>query len=158
MNIVVGIADMKISENPQDIITTYSLGSCIAVVVYDPTAKVGGMIHVMLPDSKIERNADVLNPFKYVNTGIPKLYKKLFAIGAKRKHLVTKIAGGASVMDTNNVFNIGKRNYAAVRKMLWRNNVMIKNEDIGGSKSRTVQLHLQSGKVLVKNSHEEYEL
>ncbi len=156
MKLIVGIADMKISRNIDDIITTYSLGSCIALVSYDPIKKIGGMIHFMLPDSSIERNPQEMNPYKYVNTGIPLLYKALFKEGAERSNLVTKIVGGASTMDKNNVFNIGKRNYAAVRKMLWRNNVMIKAEDVGGYKSRTVSLHINNGEVSIRNAREEY--
>lgn len=158
MNIIVGIADMKTTSDPDDIITTYSLGSCIAVVAYDPSIKVGGMIHIMLPDSSIERNPAEMNLYKYVNTGLPQLYKTLFKMGAKRSTMITKLAGGASVMDKNSVFNIGKRNYAAVRKILWRNNVLIKGEDVGGTKSRTVQLIMSTGQVYIKNAREEYEI
>ena len=156
--IVVSIADMKISDNLNDILVTYSLGSCVALAVYDPHTHIGGLIHIMLPESSIERKEIELNPFKYVDTGVPALYKSLFKNGAKRNHLITKVIGGSNVMDRNNYFNIGERNYLAVRKMLWRNNMIIHKEDVGGNKSRTVRLYTATGKVIISNSYEEYEL
>lgn len=156
--VVVNIADMKVSSNPEDTIITYSLGSCIAVVLHDPITKNGGMIHIMLPDSSIEKDKSRIIPYKYVDTGVPLLFKSLFKLGTKRRNIVTKVIGGSNVMDRNKFFNIGERNYAQVRKILWRNNIMIAAEDVGGSKSRTVKLHLDSGRVVVSNSNEEYEL
>ena len=156
--VVVNIADMKVSEKPEETIITYSLGSCIALVLYDPLAKVGGMIHIMLPDSSIEKNPERLVPFKYVDTGVPTLFKTLFKMGANRNRIVTKVAGGSNVMDKSKYFNIGERNYTAIRKILWRNNIMIAGEDVGGTKSRTVKLFMDSGKVVVSNSQEEYEI
>ncbi len=156
--VVVNIADMKISNKPEDTLITYSLGSCIAIVLYDPRTKNGGMIHVMLPDSKIERDKSKLIPYKYVDTGIPLLFKSLFKMGSKRNSIVVKVIGGSNVMDKNKFFNIGERNYAAVRKILWRNNIMISAEDVGGSKSRTVKLFMDTGKVVVSNTKEEYEI
>ncbi len=156
--VVVNIADMKISNKPEDTLITYSLGSCIAVVLYDPRTRNGGMIHIMLPDSKIERDKSKIIPYKYVDTGIPLLFKSLFKMGSKRNSIVVKVIGGSNVMDKNKFFNIGERNYAAVRKILWRNNIMISAEDVGGSKSRTVKLFLDTGKVVVSNTKEEYEV
>jgi len=155
--VVVSIADMKISSNPGEVLVTYSLGSCVAVSLYDPYKKIGGLIHIMLPDSSIEKSAEI-NPFKYVDLGIPVLYKEMFKLGCKRGTLITSVIGGSNVMDKNKYFNIGERNYLAVRKILWRNNVIINKEDIGGSKSRTVRLFMDTGRVVVSNAHEEYEL
>ncbi|MCD4829051.1 MAG: chemotaxis protein CheD [Candidatus Cloacimonetes bacterium] len=156
--VVVNIADMKVSQKPSDTIITYSLGSCIALVLYDPVAKIGGMIHIMLPDSSIEKNPDRMVPLKYVDTAVPMLFKKMFALGAKRNRIETRVAGGSNVMDKNRYFNIGERNHTAVRKILWRNNIMITGEDIGGTKSRTVKLFMDTGKVFVSNSQENYEI
>ena len=156
--LVVNIADMKISKDPDEFLVTYSLGSCVSLAIYDPYIKVAGLIHIMLPDSTIEKNPANINPYKFVDLGVPILYKELFKLGAKRNHVVTKIIGGSNVMDKNKYFNIGERNYTAVRKMLWRNNMIIHKEDVGGSKSRTVRLYTATGKVIVSNSQEEYEL
>ena len=149
---------MKISTNPDEFLVTYSLGSCVALAIYDPYIQVSGLIHIMLPDSKIEKNPTNINPYKFVDLGVPALYKELFKLGAKRNHVITKIIGGSNVMYKNKYFNIGERNFTAVRKMLWRNNMIIHKEDVGGSKSRTVRLYTATGKVLVSNSYEEYEL
>ncbi len=156
--IVVSIADMKISNNPNDVLVTYSLGSCVALAVYDPYSHTAGLIHIMLPESSIEKQLTNLNPYKYVDLGVPALYKSLFKTGIKRNHLITKVIGGSNVMDKNNYFNIGERNYLAVRKMLWRNNMIIHKEDVGGNKSRTVRIFTATGKVVISNSYEEYEL
>ncbi len=156
-SLVVNIADMRISNNPEDVLVTYSLGSCVAIVLYDPYKKIGGMIHVMLPDSSIDKNPE-LNPCKYVDLGVPILFKEMFKFGCKRGTLITSVIGGSNVMDKNKFFNIGERNFLAVRKILWRNNVIINKEDTGGNKSRTVRLYMDSGKVVISNAHEEYEL
>jgi len=155
--IVVSIADMQISDNPNDTLVTYSLGSCIAVVLYHPYIKIGGMLHVMLPDSTIDRS-EIINPFKYVDLGVPLLFKNMFKLGCKRGSLITSIVGGSNVMDNNNFFNIGERNTIKQLEKCWRNNVIINKEDVGGSKSRTVRLFLETGKVVVSNAKEEYEL
>ena len=157
-NLIVNIADMKISSDPSEILITYSLGSCVAIAVFDPYKKIGGLIHIMLPESQIERNTTNINPYKFVDLGVPALYKEMFRAGAQRNHLITKVMGGSNVMDKNKHFNIGERNYTAVRKILWRNNMIIHKEDVGGSKSRTVRIYIETGKVLVSNSYEEYEL
>ena len=156
--VVVNIADMKMSTDPNECLITYSLGSCVAVAVYDPYNSIAGLIHIMLPESQIEKDIANINPYKFVDLGVPCLFKEMFKAGAKRNHIITKIIGGSNVMDKNKFFNIGERNYTNVRKMLWRNNMIIHKEDIGGSKSRTVRLYTATGKVIVSNSYEEYEL
>ena len=156
--IVVNIADMKVSNNPDELLVTYSLGSCVALAVYDPYTQMAGLIHIMLPESSIEKQSMNINPYKFVDLGVPALYKEMFKTGAKRNHVITKIIGGSNVMDKNKFFNIGERNYTAVRKILWRNNMIIHKEDVGGSKSRTVRIYTATGKVVVSNSYEEYEL
>lgn len=156
--IVVNIADMKISKNPDEVLVTYSLGSCVAVALYDPFTSIAGLIHIMLPESSIEKQIANINPYKYVDLGIPVLYKEMFKMGVKRNHVITKVIGGSNVMDKNKYFNIGERNYLAVRKMLWRNNMIIHKEDVGGTKSRTVRIYTSTGKVIISNSYEEYEL
>jgi len=157
-NITVNIADMKISNKEDECLVTYSLGSCVALAVYDPYTKISGLIHIMLPESAIEKNVLNCNPYKFVDLGVPALYKEMFKAGVKRNHVITKVIGGSNVMDKNKFFNIGERNYTAVRKILWRNNMIIHKEDVGGSKSRTVRIYTATGKVVVSNANEEYEL
>lgn len=150
--IVVGISDMKVSGNIEDVLITYALGSCIAVVVYDPTVKVGGLLHFMLPDSLLNLNKAKNTPAMFADTGIPLLFKSCYTLGAQKKRMTVKIAGGARILDNAKHFRIGKKNITALRKIFWRNNVLIDGEDIGKNNHRTIQLGISTGKVVVKNS------
>ncbi len=154
MKKIVGIADMGITQDNEDGLITYSLGSCIGVAIYDPVAGVGGLLHYMLPESQLDPQKAQKNPFMFADTGIPLLFKEAYRFGASKNRIIVKAAGGSQILDDSGFFNIGKRNYMALRKILWRNNVLIKSEDIGGQVSRTVRLDLSSGKVWVKYSGE----
>jgi chemotaxis protein CheD len=90
----------------------------------------------------------------FADTGIPLLFKEAYRYGATKSRMIVKVAGGSQILDDSGFFNIGKRNYMALRKILWKNNILIKAEDIGGQVSRTVRLDLASGKVWVKYSGE----
>lgn len=148
--IIVGIADLKISGNAEDVLVTYALGSCIAVTIYDPAVKVGGLLHYMLPDSTLDANKARENPAMFADTGIPLLFKSCYKLGAEKRRIIVKVAGGASILDDSNYFRIGEKNIMALRKMLWRNNVLIEKEDTGKSHNRTVRFELASGVVRVK--------
>jgi chemotaxis protein CheD len=143
---------MKVSNDPDEVLITYSLGSCIALAVYDPVVKVGGMLHYMLPDSSLDKQKAQEKPFMFANTGIPMLFKSCFKLGAKKNRMIVKVAGGSQLMDRSEFFNIGKRNYAALRKLFWRNNVIIEGEDIGGNVNRTMSLNIGTGTVTLKIS------
>ncbi|MCI0471712.1 MAG: chemotaxis protein CheD, partial [Candidatus Aminicenantes bacterium] len=114
--IVVGIADLRVSSNSKDVLVTYALGSCIGVVIYDPVVKVGGLLHYMLPDSNLDLNKARENPAMFADTGIPLLFKACYKLGAEKKHIKVKIAGGASILDDSNYFRIGEKNIMALRK------------------------------------------
>ena len=149
--LVVSVADMVVSNNPDDVILTFALGSCLGLVIYDPVAKVGGMLHAMLPDSSIHREHEgPINPYKFVNTGIPVLFKEAYKLGAEKKKMQVKMTGCSQLMDDNGFFNIGKRNYAAARKILWKNNVMIDAEFCDSAKSVTLMLEIATGNVTMK--------
>ena len=158
MTRVVDIADMIVSNNPDDVLVTYSLGSCIGVTLYDPNAGVGGMIHCMLPMSKIDLAKAEAKPAMFVDAGMPKLLQAVFDLGAQRKNLICKVAGGASLLDDRKMFRIGERNYTVLRKMLWKNEILIKAEDVGGHIARTVYLYMDTGKTTVKSNGTEVEL
>lgn len=157
-NIIVGIADMKVSDDPNHKLITYSLGSCLGISIYDPVAKVGGLLHIMLPDSKIDSESDRLNPCKFVNTGIPILFRSAYKLGAKKGRIRVKFAGCSQILDEKGIFNIGKRNYAAARKLLWKHNIMIEKEHCGGSFSRTMSIEISTGKVELKIAREIIEI
>jgi chemotaxis protein CheD len=155
MKIIVSIADMKVTKNAEDTLITYSLGSCIGVVIYDPFAGVGGLLHFMLPDSKIDPQKAQKNPWMFADTGIPSLFKEAYKLGAEKERLEVRVMGGSQIMDGSGFFNIGKKNYMALRRIFRTNGVLIRAEDVGGSGNRTVTLEVSSGKVLVKSSGDE---
>ena len=149
-NIVVDIADMKIAVGEDYELTTYALGSCIGVTLYDPVARVGGMLHYMLPEAAINPEKARQNPFMFADTGIPLLFREAYKHGAVRGRLIIKLAGGANVLDQSNHFNIGKRNYLAARKLFYRNNLLIASEFVGGISGKTMRLRLKDGRVEIK--------
>lgn len=151
-DLIVGISDIKVSNNAQDILITYALGSCIGIVVFDPIAKVGGMLHYMLPDSNLDQNKAKENPAMFADTGIPLLFKTCYKLGAEKKRMLVKVAGGASILDDTNYFRIGQKNIMAMRKIFWKNNVMIEKEDTGANYNRTLRLEMSTGKVFVRSS------
>ncbi len=152
MKQIVGVADMKVSNKLDDSIVTYSLGSCIGLVIYDPVARVGGMLHYMLPESSIDNEKARARPYMFADSGIPRLFKAAYNLGAVKQRLTIYVAGGAEILDQKGFFNIGKRNYMALKKMFFKNKVIIKKQDVGGNVNRTVRLEIQTGDIYVKTS------
>lgn len=152
MKIVIGISDMKVSNKPDDVLITYSLGSCIGVVIWDPVARVAGLLHYMLPDSSLDKDKAQAKPFMFADTGIPMLFKETYKYGALKTRMVVKVVGGSQIMDNAGIFNIGKRNHAVVRKMFWKNNIMIAKEDVGGTCNRTISIEVGTGLTTLKVS------
>lgn len=149
---IVGISDCRVSTNVDDVLVTYSLGSCIGVTLYDPVIRVGGMLHYMLPLSKVSPDKARDKPAMFADTGVPMLLNEILALGAEKSRLIVKVAGGSQLMDQNKVFNIGERNYLVLRKILWKNKILIDAEDVGGNISRTIRFEVGSGLVTVKSS------
>jgi chemotaxis protein CheD len=112
----------------------------------------------MLPDSTIDRARSRDNPWMFADTGIPMMLDRICARGASKRRLTVRAAGGASMMDPENVFDIGRRNYLAMRKILWKAGVMVHGEAVGGVRSRTVRLEIGSGKFLIQEAGEVREL
>lgn len=158
MLITVNISDMKVSSNPEDVIVTYSLGSCVGVALYDPLQKIGGLIHCMLPLSKVDPERAKEVPYMFVDTGLPLMLQTLINMGANKNRIVAKVAGGAVLLDDNGMFRIGERNHIVVRKLLWKNNILISKEDVGGTIARTMYLHINDGKIIIKSAGNQYEL
>jgi chemotaxis protein CheD len=152
MAIVIGVADLAVSNQANETLITYSLGSCIAVITYDPVARVGGILHYMLPEASMDMEKAKMRPAMFADSGIPVLFKQSYQLGATKKNTLVKVAGGSQIMDENGVFNIGKRNYLSMRKVFWRNNVLISAEHVGGSVNRTVRLDMATGRVTLKVS------
>lgn len=150
INIIVGVADMKVSDDRGTILITHSLGSCIGVAIYDPGIKVGGLLHYMLPESCLDGFKAKKNPYMFGDTGIPLLFKEAYKLGAKKSRLKVIVVGGAQILDQKGLFNIGKRNHTLLRKMFWKNNVMIDFEDVGGNVNRTLKLEIGNGQAWLK--------
>lgn len=158
MDRVVDIADCQVSADREDTLITYSLGSCIGVTIWDPHVHVGGMIHYMLPESSLSPEKAKLKPAMFADSGVPTLFRAAYELGAVKKRLIVKVAGGSQLLDDKGTFNIGKRNYVMLRKIFWKNGVLIDAEHIGGSLSRTLRLHVDNGRVTITNRGQETEL
>lgn len=146
----VGIADYKVGKAPQQIIS-YGLGSCIGISLYDPQTKVGGLVHIMLPDSTQARAHE--NHAKFADTGVPLMLGEVLKLGAAKNRLVAKIAGGAqmfSFANASDVMRVGLRNAEAAKKALAKEGIRIVAEDTGGTYGRTVQIDLATGDYKVK--------
>lgn len=152
MNIIVGVADMKVSNDPEAILVTHSLGSCIGLAIYDPVVKAGGLLHYMLPESSLDGRKAKKNPAMFGDTGIPLLFKETYKLGAKKNRLKVIVVGGSQILDQKGFFNIGKRNYLILRKLFWKNNMMAGFEDVGGNVNRTLKLEVESGQAWLKVS------
>lgn len=150
----VGIAEMKVSAQRDDVIITHALGSCLGIAAYDPVAWVGGLLHVMLPLSTIDPVKAERNPLMFVDTGFPQLILQCLGAGAQKQRLEITVAGGANSSDReeNDLFKIGKRNFLILRKLLWKEGFLLKSYDVGGSISRTMLLEIGTGKVMIRSS------
>lgn len=149
--LVVGVADMVVSNDGSAEIVTYSLGSCLGITIYDAVKKIGGLLHLMLPDSKIDAAKAVSAPFMFVDTGVPRLFHAAYSLGADRSRLTIRVAGGAQLLDQGGIFNIGARNFEALMKLLAQNGLKAHATDTGGLSSRTVRLDLTNGNVTIKS-------
>lgn len=156
--IIVDIADGRVSCCSDDVLVTYSLGSCLGVAIYDPEVRVGGMIHCMLPLSSADPHKAEVRPYMFVDKGMMQLLSQLFQKGVARDRAIVKVAGCARILDNSNLFRIGERNFTVLRKVLWKNGLMIKGEAIGGSVSRTMRLEIGSGRCMVRSAGKESEL
>lgn len=157
--VIVDISELVVTSDPNDVLITFALGSCVGVMLYDPVVHVAGMIHYMLPLSSINPEKAVTKPAMFADTGVPLLFRSVYARGGKKERLVVRVAGGGQIYDDQGTFDIGRRNVTILRKMLWKSNVLISAEDVGGGKSRTVYLWARSGRCLVKSPrNEELEL
>ncbi|MDF2944976.1 MAG: CheD [Herbinix sp.] len=149
--IKVGMADLNVCVSP-NALTTLGLGSCVGIVLYDPVRKIAGMVHVMLPDStKILNNE---NKAKFADTGIDALIKLMISLGADRRVLIAKIAGGAQMFafsNNNEMMRIGERNVEATKIKLQELGIGLKAEDTGANYGRTIEFYPETGALLIKS-------
>ena len=154
-DVTVGMADLQVSADPESRLVTYALGSCLGVAVYDPVARVGGLLHVMLPLSDIDVERARANPALFVDTGVPALFRACYRLGAVKSRVIVKVAGGAAAgaEGAPDQFQIGKRNVLALRKLLWKNGVLVRAQDVGWHQvARTMSLSLADGSVMLRSA------
>ncbi|MGA2143265.1 MAG: chemotaxis protein CheD [Brevinematales bacterium] len=156
--ITVGIGEYKVSNNPNDVLKTYALGSCVAVIIYEKIKHVAGMIHVALPDSTADKNIASKMPGHFADTGLPLLIEEMKKFGLNKADISIKLAGGANVLDTTSLFDIGKRNVIAIKKVLWKSGLGSVAEDIGREMARTVTFYVSTGEVTISNGKNEWKL
>lgn len=145
------MAEYKAAKSPYSLITL-GLGSCVGVTLYDNLTKVGGLAHVMLPDSTLSGKKDY-NPGKFADTAIDVLIEEMLRLGASKNRMVSKIAGGAQmfqIKSENNIMQIGKRNVEAVRNKLNQLNIRIVAEDVEGNYGRTIEFFCEDGRLAVR--------
>lgn len=148
--VVIGVGDMAVSNNAQVTLSTYALGSCIGVVAYDPAVKVGGILHMMLPDSSISPDKAAAQPAMFANTGLPLFFRALMGLKADRSRLRIFVAGGACVLASHDNFKIGERNTKATLDFLAANGFRVRQQVTGGTTNRTTHLEVGSGNLLLK--------
>lgn len=148
--IKVGIADLNTASSPDRLITV-GLGSCIGIALYDKMKGLGGLAHIMLPDSSSFNTIN--NPNKFADLAIPILLEKMEKMGAARRNIKAKIAGGAAMFnfsDKSMIMDVGNRNSIAVKNVLSRLSIPIISEDVGGNKGRTMIFDTETGIVQIR--------
>ena len=149
-NVIIGIADMSVCRDP-DTITTLGLGSCVGIVLYDPTKRIGGMVHVMLPT--ISGVASTENVAKFADSGVLALMTRMTRSGAQHGQLIAKIAGGAHMFSkttSSDIMKVGERNVASCLETLRKLHIPLRGDDTGGTYGRTIELNTANGMLRVK--------
>jgi chemotaxis protein CheD len=153
--VIVGMADVKVTDKVDDTLITYALGSCLGIIVHDPVARVAGLLHVMLPSSQIDEAKAKAQPAMFVDTGVPLLFRECYRLGAKKERMTVSVAGGSfsGKSEADDSFQIGKRNMLTLRKLLWKNGVLIHADDTGGvQQSRTMSVVVSTGLVQLRTN------
>ena len=155
MKRVVGISEAVASNDMEDVLVTYSLGSCIAVSLYDPVMRVAGLLHFQLPSSTADPDRARQRPLMYADTGMQWLLQQMDERGGETRRLRIALIGGAKMLNDGNLFDIGRRNHASIRKILWQKGLFIAAEHVGGNFPRSVRMKVEDGSVAVSYKQEE---
>ena len=147
--IIVGVADLKISTEPATYIATHALGSCLGITFHDAKRRIGGMLHAMLPTSKITQG-EKISEAMFLDTGIPKLLTALIRAGAKKADIRCKVFGGAQLMATDNFFRIGSKNIDMFYRLSQEIDLDVVSWEVSGRVNRTIRLNNLTGDVIVK--------
>ena len=149
---VVGMGELVVTASPEAVLACFGLGSCVAVCIYDNLGKIGGMVHVVLPQNN---GLPGSNAAKYADTAIPLLLDEMVKKGSIRNRLIVKIAGGAQMTlapGLRDTFKTGERNLAQIASVLQRERINLAAADTGGNIGRTVKLYIRTGIVTVKTA------
>jgi chemotaxis protein CheD len=150
-DLIVRVADLRVGSN-SEVLVTIGLGSCVAVVLHDPVARVGGLAHVLLPSPALGRKDD--SPAKFPQTAVPKLLELMAQLGASTRRVSARLAGGASMfagLAAPGTIQMGERNTVACRQVLMQLGVPITAQATGGDYGRTVKLWVADGRVEVSS-------
>lgn len=146
----VGLGELVISQNPDDVLVAYGLGSCVGIGIFNPVTQTGGLLHAVLPE-RFNGNSDTAT--KFVNTGIPIMLEKMNLNGTDHSKLLIYMAGGANMLINSQIgttFDIGTRNVSTAIQTLEKMKLRLKNSEVGGNNGRTVRLYISSGRMTVR--------
>lgn len=150
-SILVGIGELAVTDDPDTILMVSALGSCVAVCLWDPRARVAGLLHFLLPSSAQHAERARAQPGAFADTGIPLLFETAYKCGLQKGRVVVRLAGGAEIAPTGGApQSIGRRNVLTARKLLWSNGVFVDKEVTGGVSPRSVYLSATNGRLDVK--------
>jgi chemotaxis protein CheD len=152
--VVIGIGEFAVTTALDVEIVTHALGSCVAVCLWDPVTHVAGMLHFLLPESRLNAERAARQPGTFADTGIPLLFQAAYKAGAVKSRLRVQLLGGAAITGGPNGLDVGRRNSLIAKKILWQNGVLVKGEALGGTDTRTVSLSASNGRVLVTRGRE----
>lgn len=148
--VVIGVGDQAVSNNPNVVLSTYALGSCVGVVMFDAITSVGGILHIMLPEAKLSPEKAKRQPAMFADTGLVHFFRSMQGVGGNTRRSKLLIAGGAAVLSSSDVFKIGDRNVAQVNAILARSGIRPFYTDTGGVNNRTLHLCLSTGILSIK--------
>lgn len=146
----IGMGQLCVTTRTSEVLVAYALGSCVALTLYDPVARVGGMLHSPLPDSALDPVQARQRPGMYVDTAVPQLLRMCERVGAVKERMVAHVAGAGAPIEDRGLFQVGRRNFAALRRALWKNDMVLSSTLVGGHVPRTVFLLLDVGETLVR--------
>lgn len=149
---------MAITDTRDGILSTFALGSCVGVIVYDHVNGIAGLLHIMLPSSTIAAEKSRNQPFLFADTGVEKFVSMLLSKGVDFKNISCVIAGGASVMSSSDAFKIGEKNGLAVKEKLQELGISVRFADLGGFSNRSLHLNLGDGSLLIALPNEKKEI
>jgi chemotaxis protein CheD len=148
--VVIGIGELAVSKQREDVIVTHALGSCVAVCIFDPASGVAGMLHFLLPEGNINPDRARKQPGVFADTGIPLLLQTMAQHGFGKRRAVVKLVGGAEMNPAGAApFSTGRRNVLAAKNLLWRSGMFVSGHDTGGSAARTAYLSVTDGRLTI---------